>query len=98
VIKKRDEASETLIALRRAMGMTQAQFAVVVLETAVTTVARYETSHPPQHELLLRLANIARQHGHDDLYGRFNFLYLKGAIQRLKYYKDQLSEEDHHAE
>jgi hypothetical protein len=41
--KPRDAASDALIALRTAMGKTQAAFAVEVLKTAVTTIARYET-------------------------------------------------------
>jgi transcriptional regulator with XRE-family HTH domain len=57
--KKRDAASDAVIELRTAMGMTQAQFAVREMKTAVTTVARWETTHPPRGETLLRLAGVA---------------------------------------
>jgi transcriptional regulator with XRE-family HTH domain len=81
--KQRDAASEALIALRTAMGKTQAQFAVTVLETAVTTIARYETSHPPQGELLLRLADIARQQRMYELQDVFRELYVKQVLRDL---------------
>src|ERR1019366_425037 len=59
----RNEASAAVIALRKALGMTQQRFAVETLKTAITTVARYETSHPPRGPVLLRLAEIAEQSG-----------------------------------
>jgi transcriptional regulator with XRE-family HTH domain len=74
--KQRNAASEALITLRTAMGMSQAQFAVMVLESAVTTVARYETSHPPQGDLLIRLAEIAEQHELIQLRDVFRKLYF----------------------
>lgn len=54
-------ASQALKALRKALGMTQTTFAVTVAHLAVTTVARYETSHPPKGDVLLRLAAIAER-------------------------------------
>ena len=65
------------------MGKTQAQFAVQVVETAVTTVARWETSHPPQGDLLLRLGEIAQQQGMFDLRNVFRKLYAKEAVRKL---------------
>jgi hypothetical protein len=59
--KPRDAASRAVIALRTALGKTQQTFAVEDLKSAVTTVARYETSHPPRGDALLRLAEIADQ-------------------------------------
>lgn len=58
--KKRHPASEAVLALRHAMDMTQVEFAVHVLHTTPTTVARYETNNPPHGEALIRLARIAR--------------------------------------
>jgi transcriptional regulator with XRE-family HTH domain len=57
--KARDAASNALIALRTAMGKTQQSFAVEDLKTAIGTIGRYETSHPPRGDVLLRLAEIA---------------------------------------
>jgi transcriptional regulator with XRE-family HTH domain len=79
----RNEASATLVALRTAMKMSQAQFAVMVLETAVTTIARYETSHPPQGDLLLRLAAIAEKQGLNDLRDVFRKLYLEDVKEKI---------------
>lgn len=59
--EQRDAASSALIKLRREMGKTQQTFAVEVLDVAIGTVARYETSEPPRGEVLLRLADIARE-------------------------------------
>jgi transcriptional regulator with XRE-family HTH domain len=59
--KQRNETSSAVIALRKAMGMTQQRFAVEALNVAIATVARYETSHPPRGEVLLKLAGIAKQ-------------------------------------
>jgi hypothetical protein len=65
------------------MEMTQAQFAVMVLESAVTTVARYETSHPPQGDLLLRLSEIALQHKLFHLRDVFRKLYFADVKRKL---------------
>ena len=68
------------------MKMTQAQFAVLVLDCAITTVARYETIQPPQGDVLLRLAKIAKQEAFKE--GRSQaeqeiFIYLEGRFQEL---------------
>jgi hypothetical protein len=81
--KPRDAASEALIALRLAIGKTQAAFAVEVLKTAVTTIARYETSHRPPGDVLLRLADIANEHGLADLQSKFQLFYLEDAMKNL---------------
>lgn len=81
--KPRDAASEALIALRLAMGKTQAAFAVEVLKTAVTTIARYETSHRPPGDVLLRLADIAKEHGLAELQSKFQLFYLEDAMKNL---------------
>jgi transcriptional regulator with XRE-family HTH domain len=82
--KPRNAASEAVIALRTAMGKTQATFAVEVLKSAVTTVARYETSHPPRGDVLLRLADVADQHQLYDISKNFRFLYLDGVKEALR--------------
>ena len=78
--KPRDAASEALIALRKAMGKTQQTFAVEVLKSAIGTVARYETSDPPQGDLLVRLWEIAEQHKlfhHRDVFRKLYFAEVK---------------------
>jgi transcriptional regulator with XRE-family HTH domain len=52
--------------LRKALGQTQQQFAQT-LGTAVTTIARYETSRNPSGTVLVRLKNLARAAGLEDL-------------------------------
>ena len=64
------------------MEMTQAQFAVMVLESAVTTVARYETSHPPQGDRDAPL-EIAEQHKLFHLRDVFRKLYFTEVKKNL---------------
>jgi transcriptional regulator with XRE-family HTH domain len=91
----RADTSEALVELRRAMNMSQAQFAVLVLDVAITTVARYETSHAPEGDLILRLARIAEDRARASAKGtaeqlafvrlgsRFRELYLKDVIGKF---------------
>lgn len=79
----RDERSEALIALRKAMGKTQQTFAVEVLKSAIGTVARYETSDPPQGDLLLRLGEIAGRHKLFHLRDVFRKLYFTEVKKNL---------------
>ena len=53
------------------------------LKSAVTTVARYETSHPPRGKVLLRLADIANRHGLGELAQEFSFLYFDELLANL---------------
>jgi transcriptional regulator with XRE-family HTH domain len=80
----RSAASSGLVALRKALKLTQAQFAVLELQTAVTTIARYETSHPPQGDLLTRLRDIAKRHQLDDLAQTFEELYAEEAANKIE--------------
>jgi len=59
----RHSVSRALIELRKLLGETQQQFASR-LGTAITTIARYETSRPPRGRVLARLEQIARSEGH----------------------------------
>jgi transcriptional regulator with XRE-family HTH domain len=81
--KTRNAPSEALIALRKAMGKTQQTFAVEVLKSAIGTVARYETSDPPQGDLLLRLAEIAGHHKLIHLRDVFRRLYFEEVKRKL---------------
>jgi transcriptional regulator with XRE-family HTH domain len=81
--KTRDKTSTALIALRAASGQTQQEFAVEVLKTAVTTIARYESTHPPRGEVLLRLADIADQRRRFDLADVFRHSYLEQALKTI---------------
>lgn len=80
---RRDPASEAVIALRKAMGMTQQKFAVKAMECAVTTVGRWESFLPPHGETLLTLARVARKYKHNRISDRFLVLYLDEAIQAV---------------
>jgi hypothetical protein len=80
--KPRDEASWALIALRDKMRLTQAGLAVAFLKTAVTTVAKYETSHRPPTEMLLRLSEIAKVHA-PELADQFKIFYLEDVLKAL---------------
>jgi hypothetical protein len=63
------------------MGKTQQTFAVEVLKSAIGTVARYETSDPPQGAVLLRLRDIAREQGLYELANRFDLLFRGEVLQ-----------------
>lgn len=80
---KRNVASKLVIELRNALGKTQQQFAVEVVKTAIVTVARWETNHPPKGETLLRLAGIAWENGQTRLSGDFTLLFLDEVMPRL---------------
>jgi transcriptional regulator with XRE-family HTH domain len=73
--KPRDKASETLIELRSKMGKSQASFAVEVMKTAVTTIARWENDAPPRGETLLRLRDIAIEQKLFLLANKFELIY-----------------------
>ena len=66
------------------MGLTQQRFAVEVVETAVTTVSRWETTHPPSGDTLLKLADVAWQHDQTALSREFQILFLDEIMPRLK--------------
>jgi hypothetical protein len=82
--KTRNAASEVLITMRSRMGKSQASFAVEVMKTAVTTVARWETHGPPSGDLLLRLRDIATEHHFHDLADRFELLYREETQKPLR--------------
>jgi hypothetical protein len=58
----RSKASEALVTLRRTLGCNQQRFSSEILQIAIGTLARYETSNPPTGDLLIRLSEIALQH------------------------------------
>lgn len=68
---QRPAAGRALIALREALNMSQGEFAVLILDCAITTVGRYETKDPPRGKVLLRLAAIAEAQGLPALKERF---------------------------
>lgn len=61
----REPISEAVIRLREALGENQQQFANR-LGTAITTIARYETSRPPSGQALVALAKLAVEHDRTD--------------------------------
>ena len=79
-----DATRRALVGLRKALGKTQQAFAVEFLKVAVATVARYETSNPPRGDVLLRLSEIAAEHGEFSLKDEFLYLYLDDVLQKVK--------------
>jgi transcriptional regulator with XRE-family HTH domain len=73
--KQRHPASEALIELREALGMSQQDFAVTELKSALNTVGRYETTNPPRGDTLLRLAEIAERRSLPKIAARFRRLH-----------------------
>jgi transcriptional regulator with XRE-family HTH domain len=64
--RSRSKLSLSVIELRKALGETQQEFAAR-LDTAITTIARYETSRTPSGEVLVQFMTLALAHGKDDL-------------------------------
>ena len=65
-LRKRDPISIAVLQLRRAFGENQQQFANRT-GLAITTIARYETSRPPQREALQLFFTLAREKELNDL-------------------------------
>ncbi len=78
--EKRDErnpASRAVIDLRERLKLTQQRFAVEIMDCAVPTVGKWETSSPPTGSTLLRLADVAERKGCFDLQQKFRELYSR---------------------
>lgn len=60
MLRTRHPASDAVLDLREALEKTQPELAMMV-GASRTSVARWETSHPPRGETLLRLAKFAKQ-------------------------------------
>jgi len=60
--KPRTAVQHALIELRRQLGLTQLQLALL-LDVTPTTTARWETTHPPRGPALLRIAQFAEGRG-----------------------------------
>jgi transcriptional regulator with XRE-family HTH domain len=68
--KTRPRLSQKLRQLRKALKHTQASFGALIGVSQVT-VAIWENTRPPGGVVLYRLANLAEEHGLDDLMGAF---------------------------
>jgi transcriptional regulator with XRE-family HTH domain len=90
---KRDPASMALIELRKVLKMSQAEFAIKLMDVAPITVYRLETGTvPPRGDTLLRLAEVAdyaanylildNEHA-EELRDRFLDMYLDDALDRI---------------
>lgn len=71
--KWRQDVRQTMRELRKTLGLTQQQLAVR-LEMAVVTVARWETSRPPELYSLLRLSEFAAENRLLEIAHRFTDL------------------------
>jgi transcriptional regulator with XRE-family HTH domain len=81
---RNDRASVALVALRKAMKMTQQEFAVKVLQSAITTVSRYESGNPPPRgDVLLRFRDIASEQGQAPLAKIFQDVWLEDVDKGL---------------
>ncbi len=78
--RTRSNLSEAVRELRNRLNETQQKFANR-METAIATIARYETSRSPSGEALLKLRSIAEQNGHYDLAAIFDATYLEDALR-----------------
>jgi transcriptional regulator with XRE-family HTH domain len=79
--RKRDPLSQAVIELRTSLGETQQQFAAR-LRSALSTVARYETSRPPAGDVLLQLAQIAEKNRLLKLQDLFRWQYVDEAMRK----------------
>jgi transcriptional regulator with XRE-family HTH domain len=79
--RKRDPLSLAVIELRTSLADTQQQFAAR-LRSALSTVARYETSRPPAGDVLLQLAQIAEKNRLSKLQNLFRWRYVDEAMQK----------------
>src|SRR5271156_458013 len=64
--RSRNPTSEAVVHLRQALGESQQQFANRN-QTAITTIARYETSRPPKGKALAQFARLAEEAGRHDI-------------------------------
>ena len=69
--RSKNPISEVLVQLRQALGENQQQFANRT-KTAITTIARYETSRPPKGKALAQFARLANEARRPDLAARFD--------------------------
>jgi transcriptional regulator with XRE-family HTH domain len=81
--------TEAVRKLRKALGETQQQFAYR-MNTAVRTIARYETVRPPQGRVLRQLEEIAMEHdlGHiaEVFHGVLEQEFGLGSSEKTRYY------------
>jgi transcriptional regulator with XRE-family HTH domain len=82
-MRQKSPVSQALADLRKAMGKTQQEFAVHVLDCAISTLARYETSDPPRGDVLLRLAEIADKAGQQGQAEAFRAAYREEQYQKF---------------
>lgn len=64
------EISQAIRCLRKALGLTQQEFAYRI-PTAVRTIARWENNYPPHGQSLVRLAQLATAQGLEELAATF---------------------------
>lgn len=79
--RKRSTQSSAVVSLRNALGLTQQDFAYQ-LGCAVTTVARWETSHPPHGLTAVKLATYASDCGFPEIAKRFLVTEIKVLLDR----------------
>jgi len=78
---KHHPASGAVRALRKHMELTQTEFAVNVLNMAISTIARWETKDRPAGGALLRLAALAEKNRRPDLADGFMRTFMEDVEQ-----------------
>jgi hypothetical protein len=91
--KTRSEASVELIWLRKCLGLSQAEFAVKLLDVCPMTISRMETVNPPEGEMLFKLSQIAEDEtmkggaNNEELWRlaeRFRVMYLEELVGKIR--------------
>jgi transcriptional regulator with XRE-family HTH domain len=80
--RKKTALSQAVCDLRAVLGDSQQAFSNR-LGVALHTIARYETYRPPSGEALLKLANVAEQHGHLQSRDFFRIHYVDEVFKEL---------------
>lgn len=78
-----NNASLAVIEMRSALEMTQQEFAGEVMGCAISSLARYETTHPPTGNALLRFASKSAQYHLPESERAFRYLYAKEKLMEI---------------
>ena len=79
----KNRVSLALVGFRRELKLTQEGFAKL-LGVSTVTVARYETSHPPNREALLRISEFALKQGAMRSAAELRALYLDDVLNSFE--------------
>ena len=87
----RNAASEIVIELRGALGdLSQQVFAHEFIRSSIVTVGRWETSHPPTGNALLKLYAIANKYKLFGIACRLWAIYIQEVERKISRFQQQL--------